>query len=315
MTRERRCSVAPMNTSSELFATSDPAGSVAEGGTIEYTVLDVFATTPLDGNQLAVFADGRGLSGEEMQRIARELNLSETVFLLPPEAEGDARIRIFTPTSELPFAGHPVLGTAFVVADALGTGSVKLETGSGPVPVEITRDGARLVFGRMRQPVPEIEPYVRAAELLQALGVASSLLPVEVYHNGPQHVFVMLGSEAEVAAVRPDFAALGDHAGVGANCFAKAADHWKTRMFAPSLGVNEDPATGSAAGPLALHLARHGQIAFGDEIEIRQGTEIARPSVLRARAIGAAGAVERVEVGGSAVVVARGHYLVRSARL
>jgi trans-2,3-dihydro-3-hydroxyanthranilate isomerase len=303
-----------VNTSWELFETSDPAGAVATGGTIEYTVLDVFATNPLEGNQLAVFGDGRGLSSEEMSRIARELNLSETVFLLPADADGDARVRIFTPSTELAFAGHPVLGTAFVVADALGTGTVRLETGAGVIPVEMSRDRARLVFGRMRQPIPEMEPYERAAELLQALGVPASVLPVEAYRNGPRHVFVMLASEAEVAALRPDMGALADHAGVGANCVAKATGYWKTRMFAPALGVNEDPATGSAAGPLAVHLARHGQIDFGDEIEIHQGDEIGRPSVLYARAVGDAGTIERVEVGGSAIVVARGHYLVRSAR-
>lgn len=303
-----------MNISRQLFETGDPAGAVAVGGTVEYTVLDVFTAHPLEGNQLAVFTDGRGLSPDEMQRIARELKLSETVFLLPAEAGGDVRIRIFTPSTELPFAGHPVLGTAFVVADALGTGSVRLETGRGPVPVEITHEGARLVSGRMRQPIPEVEPYERAAELLQALGIARSELPIDAYRNGPRHVFVMLASEAEVAGLAPDYGALAEHAGVGASCFARALDHWKTRMFAPSLGVNEDPASGSAAGPLAWHLARHGQIAFGDEIEIRQGSEIGRPSVLGARVLGDLTTVERVEVWGRAVVVARGHYLVRSAR-
>jgi trans-2,3-dihydro-3-hydroxyanthranilate isomerase len=304
-----------VSTPRQLFSeTSDPGGVVADGGTIEYTVLDVFAANPLEGNQLAVFADGRGLEGAEMQRIAREMNLSETVFLLPAEADGDARIRIFTPTSELPFAGHPILGTAFVMAEALGTGSVRIETGLGSIPVDLEREGARLVFGRMQQPIPEVEPYERAGDLLEALHVAKSELPIESYRNGPRHVFVMLATGEDVTALRPDFSALTEHGGVGVNCFARVGDHWKARMFAPALGVFEDPATGSAAGPLALHLARHGQIAFGDEIEIRQGEEILRPSVLRARVIGDATTVERVEVGGCALVVARGHYLVRSAR-
>lgn len=302
-----------MSTTDELFDPSLPSGSVANGGTIEYSVLDVFTSEPLLGNQLAVFADGRGLSGEEMQRIARELNLSETVFLLPAEGDGDVRARIFTPSVELPFAGHPVLGTGFVVAEVLGTGSVRLETGAGPVPIEITRDGARLVFGRMRQPLPVIEPYEREAELLAALGVARSVLPLEGYRNGPRHVYVVLESEEEVVALRPDFGALAGHA-IGANCVAAGAGYWKSRMFAPALGINEDPATGSAAGPLALHLARHGRIAYGEEIEIHQGEEIDRGSVLFARAVGDGEHLERIEVGGSAVVVAQGRYLVRSAR-
>jgi len=180
-------------------------------------------------------------------------------------------------------------------------------------PSPFASDGSRLVFGRMQQPIPEIEPYERPTELLAALGIASSELPIDSYRNGPRNVYVVLSSAAEVGALHPDLGALANH-DVNVSCVARAGDHWKTRMFAPSIGVNEDPATGSAAGPLALHLARYRQIAFGEEIEIRQGAEIGRPSVLTARAVGDATKLERIEVGGSAVVVARGHYLVRSAR-
>jgi trans-2,3-dihydro-3-hydroxyanthranilate isomerase len=160
----------------------------------------------------------------------------------------------------------------------------------------------------MRHPAPEPESYERAPELLTALGVERSELPVDVYRNGPRHVYVGLADEAAVARLRPDLGALSELGDLCANCFAGAGTRWKTRMFAPGLGVAEDPATGSAAGPLALHLARHGRIAFGDEIEIRQGAEIGRPSVLFARAVGTAEAVEHLEVAGSAVVVARGEY-------
>lgn len=301
-----------MNSLQQLFPDPD-AGSETPGATYAYTVLDVFASKPLEGNALGVFPDARGMSTLEMQKTARELNLSETVFLLPPESDGDALLRIFTPTTELPFAGHPVLGAAFVVAVVLSTSSVRLETGLGLVPIEMTRQGLRLTFGRMQQPIPTFELYERAEELLAAVGVERSELPVEVYRNGPQHAFVMLRSVEEVEALRPDLLALAGHA-LGVSCFAKAGSHWKTRMFAPSLGVNEDPATGSAAGPLAVHLARHGRIPFGVEIEIRQGAELGRPSVLYARAMGDLRTIERVEVGGSAVVVAQGMYLVRSAR-
>jgi trans-2,3-dihydro-3-hydroxyanthranilate isomerase len=297
-----------------LFPEAGERGAPGTGSTLDYTVLDVFTTVPLEGNQLAVFTDGRSLTGDEMQRLARELNLSETVFLLPAEADGDARLRIFTPQQELPFAGHPVLGTAHVVAEALGTGSVRLETVQGTVAIELTRDGARIVHGRMRQPIPSVEPYTRSAELLAALGVAGSELPVEVYNNGPVHVMVMLASPGAVAAVRPDLAALGGHGALGVSCFARDGDDWKTRMFAPGLGVNEDPATGSAAGPLVVHLARHGIVGFGEEITIHQGAEIGRPSVLKAKAVGSTERIEAVEVGGQAVVVARGTFLVRSAR-
>ncbi|GAC1341877.1 MAG: phenazine biosynthesis protein PhzF [Myxococcales bacterium] len=276
---------------------------------LPYTVVDVFTAVPLEGNQLGVFTDSRALSADQMQRLTREMNFAECVFVLPPAQGGDARIRIFTPGQELPFAGHPVLGAAFVVGEPLVAPVVRLETGAGVVPIELQREGPRVVYGRMQQPIPSWQPYPREQELLDALGVSGSTLPVEAYRNGPLHVYVALPSEAAVAALRPDLAALSALGDVGANCFAGQGLCWKTRMFAPGLGVPEDPATGSAAGPLAVHLARHGRIAFGDEIEITQGVEIRRPSKLFARAQGSAAAVERVEVGGAAVVVARGEFL------
>jgi len=273
-----------------------------------YIVADVFTDTPLQGNQLAVFTDGRGLRAGQMQRAARELNLSETVFFLPPCRDGDLRIRIFTPASELPFAGHPVLGSAFLAGELLGTSAVRLETGAGVVPVELRRKGEQIVCGRMEQPIPDWTPYEHPDRLLAALGVAGSGLPVEAYQNGPRHVFVALDGEAAVAALRPDLGALAGLGDIGVSCFAGGGARWKTRMFAPGLGVAEDPATGSAAGPLAIHLARHGRTGFGEEIEIRQGAEIGRPSVLYARVDGSPQRIERVLVGGAAVVVARGEY-------
>ncbi len=274
-----------------------------------YVVLDVFTDVPLEGNQVAVFADGAGLSGERMQRAAREMNLSETVFLLPGDGGADARARIFTPIAELPFAGHPVLGTAFFLGEELGKPVVRLQTGAGTIRVELTRDRERIVFGEMEQPIPSLEPFDHGPELLAALGVDRSRLPIEAYRNGPLHVYVALSSEADVASLRPDMAALAAIAdSLGVSCFAATGARIKTRMFAPSLGVEEDPATGSAAGPLAVHLARHGQIAFGEQIEILQGAEISRPSVLFARVEGTAAQIERVAVGGCAVLVARGEY-------
>jgi trans-2,3-dihydro-3-hydroxyanthranilate isomerase len=277
-----------------------------------YVVADVFTDTPLAGNQLAVFTDARELPEELLQRLAREINFSETVFVYRPESGGHARIRIFTPTAELPFAGHPTLGTAFVLAAPLQLGEIRLETGAGIVPVTLERDeSGRIVFGRMEQPLPSVEPYDGEDELLAALGVERSGLPVELYDNGMKHVYVELASEDDVASLRPDLGRLGELPAVlGINCFAGSNERWKTRMFAPGGGVPEDPATGSAAGPLAVHLARHGRIAFGDEIEISQGAEIGRPSTLFARVEGTAEEVTRVEVGGSAVVVARGEFQV-----
>jgi trans-2,3-dihydro-3-hydroxyanthranilate isomerase len=277
--------------------------------TYRYVVADVFTDTSLEGNQLAVFTDAREIPEEQLQRLAREMNLSETVFVYAPEADGHARIRIFTPVSELPFAGHPVLGTAFVLAAPLQLPEIRLETGVGIVPVVLERDGARIVFGRMRQPIPTVRPFERGDELLAALGVEGSELPLELYESGVGNVYVLLPDEEAVAAVEPDLGAVARVMGaVHANCSAGSGTRWKTRMFAPGDGVPEDPATGSAAGPLAVHLARHGRIQFGEEIEVTQGVEIGRPSTLYARVEGSAERIEAVEVGGSAVVVARGEF-------
>ncbi|MEJ7569491.1 MAG: PhzF family phenazine biosynthesis protein [Gaiellaceae bacterium] len=276
-----------------------------------YVLVDVFTETPLAGNQLGVFTDARDLDDETMQALALELGFSESVFVLPPREGGTVRIRIFTPTHELPFAGHPCLGTAFVLGAPLQLGTIQLETGRGIVPLELERDpSGRIVFGRMTQPVPNVTAFEQEAALLAALGVERSELPVEVYDNGVEHVYVALGSEAEVVAVEPDDKALATFGFVGVNVFSGSGSRWKTRMFSPLDGVGEDAATGSAAGPLACHLARHGVVPWGEQIEISQGAEIGRPSTLYAAARGSGDAIERVEVGGSAVVVARGEFKV-----
>jgi trans-2,3-dihydro-3-hydroxyanthranilate isomerase len=277
--------------------------------TFRYVVADVFTDRPLEGNQLAVFTDARELPEERLQPLARELNLSETVFVYPAEAAGHARIRIFTPTTEVPFAGHPTLGSAFVLGSPLQLEEIRLETGAGVIPVRLEREGARIAFGWMTQPIPTVAKYGAASDLLAALGVEGSSLPIEVYDNGLQHVFVALQSEEEVAALEPDMSPLARLPDVlGVNCFAGRGTRWKTRMFAPGGGVPEDPATGSAAGPLACHLVRHGLVAPGTEVQISQGAEIRRPSTLYARVDGSPERIERVEVGGSAVIVARGEF-------
>jgi len=272
--------------------------------TLRYVVADVFTDVPLAGNQLAVFTDAREIPEEQLQPLAAELKLSETVFVYPPSAEGHVRIRIFTPSLEVPFAGHPILGTAFVLAGPLQLDEIRLECGAGVVPVRLERDGSRIAFGWMTQPPFSHEPYPEADALLALLGVEAAQSPVELYRQGPQHVVVELASPEAVGALRPDFGALEALSPYGTACIARDGDAWKARVFVPAHGVPEDPATGSAAGPIALHLARHGRVAFGEEIEIRQGTEIGRPSTLHA----VARSETDIEVGGSAVVVARGEF-------
>jgi trans-2,3-dihydro-3-hydroxyanthranilate isomerase len=271
-----------------------------------YVICDVFTDTPLAGNQLAVFTDARLVPDKLLQPIAREMNFSETVFVYPAAAGGHARIRIFTPFNELPFAGHPVLGSAFVLAAPLQLPTIVLETGIGLVPIVLERDGPRITFGRMSQPLPTVAPEPAADAIVAALGGVKPVLPVERYVNGPTHVLVTVGSPDEVPKLAPDLAALARATPAGVSCFAGSGHRWKTRMFAPGHGIAEDPATGSAAGPLACHLVRHGLLEPGEEIQITQGVEIGRPSTLFARAGGTRERIESVEVGGSAVTIARG---------
>ena len=274
---------------------------------LAFVIVDVFTDRPLEGNQLAVFGDGAAVPDHLLQPLAKEIGFSETVFVYPPTMPGaDARARIFTPDSELPFAGHPVLGTAVWLAGERSLPAVRLETGAGIVPVEVAAG-----FGRMTQPLPTWSAFPTVTELLAALGIATSALPVDVYDNGVRHVYVGLGSEDEVAALAPDLGAVRRVTGAtGVNCFAGSGTRWKTRMFGPGLGVSEDPATGSAAGPLAVHLARHGAVPWGTEIVVSQGVEIGRPSTLHAVARGSDAGVDAVEVAGHAVVVGRGEFQV-----
>jgi len=273
-----------------------------------YVICDVFTDKPLTGNQLAVFTDARLVPEHLLQPIAREMNFSETVFVYPAAQGGNARIRIFTPFNELPFAGHPVLGSAFVLAGPMQLPTIVLETGIGLVPVVLQREGAKIIFGWMTQPLPTVTAEPAATAIVAALGGVKPMLPVERYVNGPTHVLVTVASPDEVAKLSPDLAALARATPAGVSCFAGSGLRWKTRMFAPGHGINEDPATGSAAGPLACHLVRHGLIQPGEEIEITQGVEIGRPSALFARAGGTRERIASVEVGGCAVTVARGEF-------
>jgi trans-2,3-dihydro-3-hydroxyanthranilate isomerase len=276
---------------------------------LPYQLCDVFTDRALTGNPLAVFTDARALDGPTMQALAREMNLSESTFVLPGDAGCDAHIRIFTPTTELPFAGHPVLGTAFVLAGMRGprpAEAIRLGTKAGIVPVRLAYTGGRPGFGWMQQPLPRHEPFAARAALLAALGLADAgPLPIEQYDNGNRYVYVGRDAPADVTALRPDFPGLAT-LGVMVSVFAPDGPRWRCRVFVPGAGVPEDPATGSAAGPLAYHLARHGRIAFGDEILIDQGIELGRPSRLHARAVGSAARLEALEVGGSAVIIGGG---------
>ena len=276
----------------------------------EYALLDVFTDRRFGGNQLAVFHDGWGVSDAEMQAVARELNFSETVFVAKPEQGGDHKLRIFTPARELPFAGHPTIGTAFLLADGKDV-DLRFEEGVGTLTVTVTSG-----FVEMEQPAPtfgpELDPETLAGDLRDAIGVASvTLLPrPQVVSSGNPFLFVPVGPD-EIADLSVNTSVLSSLlAEVGAmglyaftdGMTARADSDVHGRMFAPPAGVAEDPATGSAAGPLAAYLVRHGLAEVGKRIVIEQGFEMGRPSIMYARVGGTAEKVTTLHVGGRAVI-------------
>jgi trans-2,3-dihydro-3-hydroxyanthranilate isomerase len=279
---------------------------------LDYEVCDVFTDQALTGNALAVFTDANALDERTMQSLARETNLSESAFVLRPSGpDADARLRIFTPTMELPFAGHPTLGSAFILTGMGRTKpSIRLETSRGIFEVRWAERGAAGMFGWMTQPVPRPALFPQSERTLSALRIHASTLPIEIYDNGPKYVLVEVASAEEIPRLKPDMSALADLGSFAFVVYAREQQRWRVRCFAPGEGIPEDPATGAAAGALVVHLCRHGRAQFGDEISIDQGRELSRPSALHARAHGTTGRVERVEVGGHAVRVAAGQFFV-----
>jgi trans-2,3-dihydro-3-hydroxyanthranilate isomerase len=302
---------------------------------MRFVQLDVFTSEPFGGNQLAVFQDAQELSDEEMQAIAREMNYSESTFITPAiDPKALCRVRIFTPMSELPFAGHPVVGTAYALAylgAVPGAGSpIYLQLGVGTLPVEILYEERKPSFVWMHQLPPQFEPWKgdRAA-LASALGLTPAdlddTLPIERGSAGAGFVYVPLNSLAAVGRARPGadlVAAMANptpHVGIFVFSLEPTPSGADVhgRMFAPEVGVLEDAATGSAAGPLGVYLLRHGKKRPDAERETRirleQGVEMGRPSRIEIAITGTAEQVEDVRVGGESVVVAEGELYLPDA--
>jgi trans-2,3-dihydro-3-hydroxyanthranilate isomerase len=299
-----------------------------------YLHLDVFTDRALTGNQLAVFLSPSGLSNEEMQLIAREMAFSESTFVFPAEAAGtDFRVRIFTPSRELDFAGHPTIGTAFALARAgkipPGTKRVVLGLGIGPVPVDLEWNGRDLRFAWMYQLEPTFGKTIEdVAAVAKALSVEpgdilSTRLPVQEVSCGAWFLFVPMGSRAAVDRASLDRAEMGalleklamNRRGVFVFSAEPGGDDATvySRMF--SFGVLEDPATGSASGPLGSYLVHHGVVpkAKAERIVSRQGVKMGRPSRVYV-SIGLEGdAIREVRVGGSSVFAGEGTILLGGA--
>jgi trans-2,3-dihydro-3-hydroxyanthranilate isomerase len=296
---------------------------------LQYFQLDVFTSRRFEGNQLAVFSDARELDADTMQTIAREMNFSESTFILPPERQDtDVRMRIFTPGVELPMAGHPTIGSTFALAH---TGVIKPQRehfvfglGVGPTRVELTWDAGRLAFARMDQRLPDYRPpVVSAEEVAQAVGVAHAAftntgLPLEEISCGVPFMYLPLDTRAAVDAAAADMTALrrlrSAFAGpVGVYLFTLEPTEpgvtAYSRMFAAGFGIAEDPATGGAGGPLGCYLVKHGLVAAdaAQSIVSWQGVAMGRASRIHITITADNDRnITRVQVGGEAVLVAEG---------
>src|SRR6267378_3519900 len=301
-------------------------------GTYEFVQLDVFTKTPLTGNPLAIFTDARGLTHQQMQAVAREMNLSETTFVLPREPQVEAqegkRVRIFTVEEELPFAGHPTLGTALYLHSTAASGAdeIVLDLNVGKIGVRFRTDSnhrsnrvAGDVFGEMRQRDPEFGPTLPPDKVASVLGSEeiAAEWPSQIVSTGLPFAIVPIRDSKTLANLKPDLVRVGALLeGTGARfCYFISPEHQgrlevRARMF---FYGGEDPATGSAAGCAASWMVQHGIANSDEQVLIRQGVEIHRPSEMYVRATRDGERVTNVRVGGYAVEVLRGTCVSRGS--
>ncbi|MGE0470062.1 MAG: PhzF family phenazine biosynthesis protein [Nitrospira sp.] len=305
---------------------------MTEQRSLKFYQADVFTGQPFGGNPVAVFPDAEGLTDDQLQRIAREMNLSETVFVFPPtDPAAAARLRIFTPTQEIPFAGHPVLGTFYVLAHLKrisiqdGITRVMQECNIGLYPIEVHADQGSVVRVIMAQPKPEFldpigaidELYVIAAALgIPKHVIADAKWPLQVVSTGLPVLIVPVRTLTAARSITPDasaiikicerFGANGIMVFTTVTVESFASVH--ARMFAPKIGILEDPATGSAGGALGAYLVHNGVVEVGPttEILIEQGYEIDRPSRILVQVTSEDDVIQGVTVGGQCVMVVEG---------
>jgi trans-2,3-dihydro-3-hydroxyanthranilate isomerase len=293
-----------------------------------YLHLDVFTDRAFEGNQLAVFPEPAGLTDRDMQRIAKEMNFSESTFIFPKEAAGDVRMRIFTPEKELPMAGHPTIGSTFALAIEgviqKGRKDFVFELGVGPTPVSLEWGARRLEFAWMTQKAPAFGGVIEAREAFaSAIGLAPADLvdglPIQTCSSGVPFLFVPVKTRLALDAVTIDRKALArcsrdagldelpvfffttDRTGAGDETVY-------SRMIAPGFGIAEDPATGSASGPLGAYLVHHKVVApdAARGVISLQGVAMGRPSRIHISIDSEGGNITRVRVGGQSVLVGRG---------
>jgi trans-2,3-dihydro-3-hydroxyanthranilate isomerase len=295
--------------------------------TLRYLHLDVFTSNRFEGNQLAVFPDVPEIPAELMQRIAAEMAFSESTFIFPPAGPGDVRMRIFTPGAELPMAGHPTIGSTFALASEAkierDRQKFTFELGVGPIEVSLEWSAEGLAFAWMSQLLPEFGAQApNRAEIAAAMGVDATDLAgdhaVEVVSCGLPFLFVPLRTRAAVDAVSIDRRALAsacaaagiDELGLFVFTMEKGAgdETVYSRMLAPGFGITEDPATGSASGPLGCYLLQHGMVSAKEARQMisLQGVAMKRPSRIHISIDSDDRRITRVRVGGQSVLVGRG---------
>lgn len=293
---------------------------------LHYHLVDVFTDRRFGGNPLAVFTNGRGLSTETMQAIAKELNLSETTFVLPPDdPANDWRVRIFTPAAEMPMAGHPTVGTSFVLAweHLVGVSEqqpvIRLEENVGLIPVTFTFADGQPATATMQQLTPQFGPVFDDRETIAAMlslePAALDDYPLQVVSCGTPFFIVPLKTLDAVRNIRLRIdiweRALANFAASKVFVFTRQTEYpgstVHSRMFAPSLGIREDPATGAASGPLGCYLVKYGLAAGNPALIVsEQGVEMGRPSFIHIRIEQTGGQISGVFVGGRCVYVGQG---------
>jgi trans-2,3-dihydro-3-hydroxyanthranilate isomerase len=284
-----------------------------------FVQLDVFTAVPLEGNPLAVFPDGRGLSAKEMQALAKEMNLSETTFIIPRDATTEqqhgVQVRIFTPQEELPFAGHPTLGTAYFLHRTSGQAEIRLDLKVGMIPVSFRQDADGRIFGEMRQRDPEFGSTHPAEAIARLGGLEVSdmdtSLPIQTVSTGVAFAVAPLRSLKALERIRLDWPRAEDYAARTDAKFiyfvSRETSDPAARMQARMIFYNgEDPASGSAAGCAAAWMVRHGVAQPEESVRIDQGLEIRRRSLIHVRAGRDGNRVVNVRVGGNVVEILRG---------
>lgn len=306
---------------------------------LNYSLLDVFTTTPFGGNQLAVFHEGESLSTGMMQKIARELNLSETVFLSPPNnSDNQKKLRIFTPQMELPMAGHPTIGAAFLMADqdlvqtGEGISEWTLEEAVGDIPVIVYKEEGLITKVEMTQPLPSFgERFPKTEQIAKLLSLAPADLhtefPIQTVSTGVPFLFVPVRSLAAINKInfRSDVweqhfskNEATQHLFVFTTETEDSASTVHSRMFAPAMGIPEDPATGAASGPLGAYLVEHAVIPAAENgvyaIRSEQGIEMGRPSFIDITIVKQGPEFQQVKIGGTAVTVGKGQLYLEDTR-